>query len=47
VVDVTCIQAIEHYLISGPETLVKLFSLAFVGILDSEQLEEVAGEDIR
>jgi hypothetical protein len=47
VVDIVCIQAAEHYLISGPETPLKLFSPAFVGIITPEQLEEVAGEDAR
>jgi hypothetical protein len=45
VVDVICMQAAEHYLISGPETPLKLFSPAFVVNMTSEQLEEIAGED--
>ncbi|KAH6675980.1 hypothetical protein B0J14DRAFT_478419 [Halenospora varia] len=47
VVDVVCMQAAEHHLISGPTTPLKLFSPAFVGIMTPEQLEEVAGEDPR
>lgn len=45
VVDVICMQAAEYYLISGPETPLKLFSPAFVGDMTSVQLQEVAGED--
>jgi Dynamin GTPase effector domain len=45
VVDVICMQAVGHHLISGPATPVKLFSPAFVGAMTSEQLEEIAGED--
>jgi len=37
-------QAAEHHLILGPTPL-KLFSPAFVGIMTSEQLQDVAGED--
>jgi hypothetical protein len=47
VVDVVCMQAAEHHLISGPRTPLKLFSPAFVGVMNPEQLEEVAGEDSR
>ncbi|CZS92510.1 related to vacuolar sorting protein VPS1, dynamin, and related proteins [Rhynchosporium agropyri] len=44
-VDVVCMQAAEHHLISGPGTPLKLFSPAFVSIMTSEQLQEIAGED--
>lgn len=46
VVDMVCMQAAEHHLISGPTTPLKLFLPAFVGIMTPEQLEEVA-EDPR
>lgn len=46
-VDVVCMQAADHYLISGPNTPLKLFSPAFVGAMTPEQLDEVAGEDPR
>jgi hypothetical protein len=46
-VDVICMQAAEHHLISGPATPLKLFSPSFVGMMTPEQLEEVAGEDAR
>jgi hypothetical protein len=45
VVDVVCMQAAEHHLISGPTTPLKLFSPAFVGNMTSEQLQDIAGED--
>lgn len=44
-VDVICMQAVEHHLISGPETPLKLFCSSFVAELNSEKLEEIAGED--
>jgi hypothetical protein len=47
VVDVICMQATEHHLLSGPFSLLKLFSPDFVGAMTPEQLEEVAGEDAR
>jgi hypothetical protein len=47
VVDVICMQATEHHLLSGPFSPLKLFSPDFVGAMTPEQLEEVAGEDAR
>lgn len=47
VVDVICMQAVEHHLVSGPATPLKLFSPSFIGNMTSEQLEEIAGEDVR
>ncbi|CZT13817.1 uncharacterized protein RAG0_17308 [Rhynchosporium agropyri] len=44
-VDIVCIQAAQHHLISGPGTPLKLFSPAFVSVMTSEQLQEIAGED--
>lgn len=44
IVDVICMQAVEHHLIFGPSTPLKLFSPAFVGGMTPEQLEEIAGE---
>ena len=44
-VDVVCMQATDHYLVTGPDTPVKLFSASFVSELTPEQLEFIAGED--
>ena len=40
-------QGVEHHLISGPATPLKLFSPSFIGKMTSEQLKEIAGEDAR
>jgi hypothetical protein len=45
-VDVVCMQGTDHHLITGPNSPLKLFSPAFVIDMSTEQLEEVAGEDI-
>lgn len=45
-VDVVCMQAVDHYLITGPEAPILLFSPAFVGGLAKDQLERIAGEDV-
>ncbi|CAG8976279.1 hypothetical protein HYALB_00011764 [Hymenoscyphus albidus] len=47
IVDVICMQAADYYLISGPDTPLKLFSPVFVGAMTPEQLDEVSGEDAR
>ena len=39
-------QAADYYLITGSETPLALFSLAFVARMTPGQLEEVAGEDL-
>lgn len=44
-VDVVPMQAAGHYLISGPETPLKLSSPVVVGARTPEQLEDVAGKD--
>ncbi|TVY58278.1 Interferon-induced GTP-binding protein Mx2 [Lachnellula cervina] len=46
-VDTICMQAVDHHLISGQGTPIKLFSPAFVAAMSPEQLDEVAGEDPR
>jgi hypothetical protein len=38
-------QAAGHYLVTGRETPLKLFSPKFVSELTVEQLEDIAGED--
>lgn len=45
VVDNICMQVVDHHLIHGPETPLKLFSAVFVSGLSSAQLEDIAGED--
>ena len=45
-VDVVCMQAVDHHLITGPAAPVKLFSSAFVIGLKEDQLERIAGEDV-
>ena len=44
-VDVICMQAVDHYLITGPDAPVKLFSPSFVSTLKEDQLDRIAGED--
>lgn len=44
-VDVMCMQAVDHHLITGPTAPISLFSPSFVSKLDKEQLERIAGED--
>ena len=45
-VDVVCMQAVDHYLISGPDAPVTLFSPSFVSKLKDDQLDRIAGEDV-
>ena len=45
-VDVVCMQAVDHYLITGPTAPVKLFSPSFVSALKDDQLDRIAGEDV-
>ena len=45
-VDTICMQGTDYYLVTGPDSPLKLFSPAFVIGMSIEQLEEVAGEDI-
>lgn len=44
-VDGICMQAADHYLVSGEETPLTLFSPKFVTSLNAEQLEVIAGEE--
>ncbi|KAK4690543.1 hypothetical protein P7C71_g6269, partial [Lecanoromycetidae sp. Uapishka_2] len=44
-VDVVCMQAADHHLVSGPAAPVRLFSPAFVSGLNKDQLDRIAGED--
>ncbi|KGO75236.1 Dynamin [Penicillium italicum] len=43
-VDNVCMQAADHYLVTGPEAPMKLFSPSWVNDLSNERLEEIAGE---
>lgn len=45
-VDSVRMQAADHYLTTGPNAPLKLFSPAFVAGMTPTQLEEVAGEDL-
>lgn len=45
-VDVVCMQAVDHYLVTGPAAPVKLFSPSFVSGLTEDQLDRIAGEDV-
>ena len=45
-VDNMVMQAAEYYLVSGPDSPLKLFRPTFVAELTEEQLEEIAGEEI-
>ncbi|KAJ6142973.1 Dynamin [Penicillium samsonianum] len=42
--DNVCMQAADHYLVTGPEAPMKLFSPSWVNDLSSERLEEIVGE---
>lgn len=42
-VDVICMQAADFYLVTGPDTPIKVFSPAFVSELTTET---IAGEDV-
>ncbi|CAG8902290.1 unnamed protein product [Penicillium egyptiacum] len=44
-VDNVCMQATDHYLVTGPKSPMKLLSPAWVNSLSTDQLEEIAGED--
>jgi len=44
-VDALRMQAGDHFLITGPDTPLTLFSPAFVAKLSHEELDEAAGED--
>lgn len=44
-VDNVCMQAADFYLVTGPDSPVRVFSPAFVLDLTREQLETIAGED--
>ena len=44
-VDMLRKQAVDHFLLSGPDTPLTLFSPAFVAKLTPEELEEAVGED--
>lgn len=44
-VDNICMQATDGYLVSGPESPLRVLSPIFVGQLTSNQLEAIAGED--
>jgi hypothetical protein len=46
-VDIICMQVADYYMISGPDTPLKLFPPVFVGGMTPEQLDEVSGEDAR
>mgnify|MGYP002718669947 CR=1 FL=1 len=43
-VDNVCMQAADHYLVTGPEAPMKLFSPSWVNDLSDERLEEIVGE---
>ena len=45
-VDCVIKQASDHYLVTGPDTPVKVFSPTFVSELTSDQLDAIAGEEI-
>ena len=45
-VDVMCMQAVDHYLITGPTAPVGLFSPSFVSGLNADQLARIAGEGL-
>ncbi|KAJ5538589.1 Dynamin [Penicillium frequentans] len=46
-VDSVCMQAADHRLVTGPEAPMSLFSALWVDGLSTEELEEIAGEDMK
>ena len=44
-VDTVCMQGASHFLITGSDTPLRLFSPALVNSMTPEQLEEIVGED--
>ncbi|KAL9093955.1 MAG: hypothetical protein Q9165_003878 [Trypethelium subeluteriae] len=44
-VDNVCMQAVDHHLISGPDSPLELFNSDFVTDLSEQELEDIAGED--
>ena len=44
-VDTMCMQAANFYMVTGPDTPIKVFSPRFLHRLTSEQLEAIAGEE--
>lgn len=46
VVDVVCMQAADHFLVTGSESPLRLFTPSYVHHLSSESLNLVAGEDV-
>ena len=45
-VDNICMQGASHYLVTGPDAPVRVFSPGFIADLTPEQLEFIAGEDV-
>jgi Dynamin central region/Dynamin family len=45
-VDVVCMQAADHFLVTGPTSPLRLFTPSFVHHMTSDQLNEIAGEDV-
>lgn len=43
-VDNICMQAGDHFLVTGPDTPIKVFSPSLVSSLTDEQLDTIAGE---
>jgi hypothetical protein len=44
-VDNVCMQAADHFLVSGPAAPMKLFSPSWVNGFSNEKLEEIVGEE--
>lgn len=45
-VDNVCMQAVDHHLVTGPETPMRLLSPKWVNKLSNEELEAIAGEEM-
>ena len=45
-VDIICMQAADHFLVTGQDAPIKVFCPKFVSELSTEQLEAIAGEDL-
>lgn len=44
-VDNLCMQAVDHHLVAGPESPLRVFSPSWVAKLSAEQLDRIAGGD--
>lgn len=44
-IDNICNQAVDHFLVNGPETPLRVLTPGFISRMTDEQLEQIAGEE--